>query len=65
MSGPLEAPSRLARLLKPRSIAVVGGQEAEEVVRQCDRIGFSGDIWPVNPRRAEIAGRACFASVAE
>ncbi len=65
MSDPLEAPSRLARLLKPRSIAVVGGQEAEEVVRQCDRIGFSGDIWPVNPRRAEIAGRACFASVAE
>ena len=57
--------SRLARLLRPRSIAVIGGREAEEVALQCDRIGFSGDIWPVNPRRAEIAGRACFASVAE
>jgi acetate---CoA ligase (ADP-forming) len=60
-----DARSRLALLLAPRSIAVIGGREAEEVARQCDRIGFSGDIWPVNPRRAEIAGRACFASIAE
>ena len=65
MTHDLDARSRIARLLAPRSIAVIGGREAEEVARQCDRIGFSGDIWPVNPRRAEIAGRACFASVAE
>ena len=65
MTHELNARSRLARLLAPRSIAVIGGREAEEVARQCDRIGFSGDIWPVNPRRAEIAGRACFASIAE
>ena len=65
MTHLLDARSRLARLLAPRSIAVIGGREAEEVAQQCDRIGFSGDIWPVNPRRAEIAGRACFASVAE
>ena len=57
--------SRLARLLSPRSIAVVGGREAEEVMRQCERIGFSGDLWPVNPRRAEMLGRKCFSSVAE
>ncbi|MBV9287243.1 MAG: acetate--CoA ligase family protein, partial [Hyphomicrobiales bacterium] len=55
--------SRLIRLLAPRTIAVIGGNEAEEVARQCDRIGFQGQIWPVNPRRQEIAGRACFASV--
>ena len=65
MTHDLDARSRLARLLAPRSIAVIGGREAEEVARQCDRIGFSGDIWPVNPRRAQIAGRACFASIAE
>jgi acetyl-CoA synthetase len=57
------ARSRLARLLAPRTIAVIGGREAEEAARQCDRIGFRGEIWPVNPRRAQIAGRDCFASV--
>ncbi len=65
MSDALDARSRLARLMAPRSIAVIGGREAEEVARQCERIGFSGDIWPVNPHRADIAGRPCFASVAE
>ncbi len=53
----------LARLLSPRSIAVVGGREAAEVIRQCERIGFRGPIWPVNPRRAEVAGRPAFASI--
>ncbi|MEJ1938820.1 CoA-binding protein, partial [Nostoc sp. NIES-2111] len=53
----------LARLLSPRSIAVVGGREAAEVIRQCERIGFRGPIWPVNPRRPEVAGRPAFASI--
>jgi acyl-CoA synthetase (NDP forming) len=65
MTGGVDARSRLARLLAPRSIAVIGGREAEEVARQCDRIGFSGEIWPVNPHRARVAGRACFSSLAE
>jgi acetyl-CoA synthetase len=55
--------SPLARLLSPRSIAVVGGREAAEVVRQCEKIGFAGPIWPVNPRRSDVAGRPAFASV--
>jgi acetyl-CoA synthetase len=55
--------SPLARLLSPRSIAVIGGREAAEVVRQCERIGFSGPIWPVNPRRPDVAGRTAFARV--
>jgi acetate---CoA ligase (ADP-forming) len=53
----------LARLLSPRSIAVIGGREAAEVVRQCERIGFAGPIWAVNPRRSEVAGRPAFASI--
>jgi acyl-CoA synthetase (NDP forming) len=57
--------SHLARLLAPRSIAVIGGREAAEVVRQCEAIRFAGSIWPVNPRRAEMAGRPTFASVAD
>lgn len=27
---------------------------------QCDRLGFTGTIWPVNPRRESMEGRACF-----
>lgn len=49
----------LARLLRPRSIAVVGGQEAERVMEQSERFGFDGPIWPVNPNRESMRGRPC------
>jgi acyl-CoA synthetase (NDP forming) len=49
----------LDRLLRPRSIAVVGGREAEKVARECRRIGFDGPIYPVNHRRETIAGIPC------
>jgi len=55
--------SPLARLLSPRSLVVIGGREAAEVIRQCERIGFKGEIWPVNPKRAEVAGRTAFAEL--
>jgi acetyl-CoA synthetase len=55
----------LSRLLSPKSIAVVGGKEAAEVIHQCERIGFSGPIWPINPRRAEIEKRPTFASISD
>ena len=57
--------SALARLLSPRSLAVIGGREAAEVIHQCERIGFQGEIWPVNPKRPEVAGRKSFASLAD
>ena len=50
----------LSRLLAPRSIAVVGGAPAERVVRQCLKLGFPGPIWPVHPKRPDLAGVACF-----
>lgn len=53
----------LKRLLHPRQIAVFGGDFAEAVIRQCEGIGFAGDIWPVNPGRAELGGHRCFADV--
>ena len=53
----------LARLLHPRHIAVVGGREAAKVIAQCEKIGFNGPIWPVNPRLDTLAGRPCFADV--
>ena len=55
----------LQRLLNPASIAVVGGEAAAEVIRQCRRIGYSGTLLPVNPRRSEMEGLPCYASVAD
>lgn len=57
--------SRLARLLRPQTIAAIGGRPAARVVEQCDRMGFDGMVWPVHPNRDEMAGRAVFRSVAD
>jgi acetyl-CoA synthetase len=54
----------LQRLFSPQSIAVFGGKAAAEVIRQCRKLGFSGDLWPVHPTRSEMEGLPCFADVA-
>ncbi len=51
------------RLLKPRSIAAFGGAQAQEVIRQSDRMEYEGEIWPVHPKKTEILGRKVFRSV--
>lgn len=51
------------RLLKPHSIAVFGGAQAQEVIRQSDRMGYKGEIWPVHPKETEILGRTVYRSV--
>jgi acetyl-CoA synthetase len=51
------------RLLKPRSIAVFGGAQAQEVIRQSDRMGYKGEIWPVHPKKTEVLGRTVYRSV--
>ena len=53
----------LRRLLSPRHIAFVGGRDAEVAIREAERIGFQGQIWPVNPRRETLAGYRCYPSV--
>jgi acetate---CoA ligase (ADP-forming) len=55
----------LSRLLRPRSIAVFGGRPAAEVIRQCRRMGFDGEIWPVHPRLAEVEGLKVYRSAAD
>ena len=55
----------LLRLFQPKSIAVYGGSWAENVIHQCQKMGFSGDIWPVHPHRKSIGGLTCFASISE
>ncbi|KJS21119.1 MAG: acyl-CoA synthetase [Hoeflea sp. BRH_c9] len=53
----------LSRLLRPRSIALFGGGWAVNVVAQLKKSGFRGEIWPVNPKRADILGVPCLASI--
>jgi acetyl-CoA synthetase len=53
------------RLLNPRSIAAFGGAQAQEVIRQSDRMGYEGEIWPVHPKKTEILGRRVYRSVAD
>ncbi len=54
----------LARLLRPKSIAVIGGGTwCANVIEQCQKIGFTGEIWPVHPKRDQLAGRRVYASV--
>ena len=55
----------LLRLFQPKSIAVFGGWWAENVVTQCQKNGFEGDIWPVHPTRDDINGIACYRDVAD
>jgi len=64
-AAPLRDPVPLGRLLKPASIAVVGGETAAEVIRQCRAFGYAGRIWPVNARRTQMEGLPCHASVAQ
>ena len=61
----LSASGRLASLLRPRTIAAIGGSAARNVIRQCDRLGFNGEIWPVHPRHIHVEGRRAFRTVSE
>jgi acyl-CoA synthetase (NDP forming) len=66
------SPSRrdlIGRLLRPRSIAVIGasadfakinGRPLKHLIEK----GYAGSILPVNPKYAEIGGRACYPSIA-
>ncbi len=57
---------KMDRLLRPRSIAVVGGGAwCEAVIAQNEKIGFDGDIWPVHPSRSEVGGKKAVRDVAD
>ncbi|MGX9962869.1 acetate--CoA ligase family protein [Roseomonas sp. F4] len=61
--------SAFQALLRPRSVAVVGAsadatKTGGRPVGYLLRHGFSGDVWPVNPRATEIAGLPCYKDVA-
>ena len=61
---------RIARLLRPDSIAVVGASTAQNklagmLIPTLLAGGYKGRIYPVNPRYAEVAGQRCYASLDE
>lgn len=55
----------LSRLLRPRSIAVLGAGWAANVIEQCQKMGFAGPVWPVHPTRDAIAGVPCVRALAD
>ena len=55
----------LERLLRPKSIAAIGGLQAARVVEQCRLMGYEGEIWPVHPTKTEVEGLPAFASIAD
>ncbi|QEX21728.1 hypothetical protein FRZ61_16570 [Hypericibacter adhaerens] len=69
MSAPDDRQKRrlanLRRLLSPRHVAFIGGQGVAVPIELCQKAGFSGKIWPVNPKYPEIAGLPCFKTLAD
>src|SRR3546814_16005925 len=62
--------AQIERLLKPRSIAIVGASDKPgalggTLLSNLQRNRFSGAVYPINPKRDEIAGLACLQSPAD
>jgi acyl-CoA synthetase (NDP forming) len=60
----------LEKLLRPKSIAVVGASERADaigtrVIQNLKELGFSGRIYPINPKYPAVAGLRCFASLSD
>ncbi len=55
--------TNLNRLLRPKSIAVLGAGWARNVIEQCGKMGFEGQVWPVHPSRDQIGGLKAYPSL--
>lgn len=54
----------LSRLLRPRSVAVIGGGAwCKAVVEQLKNMGYRGAIWPVHPHASDLCGVPAFGSL--
>ncbi len=63
-------PKGIERLLRPRSVAIVGasatpGALGAAVLANLERLGFGGEIYLINPNRAQIGHRPCLKSIEE
>lgn len=59
-------PRNLSRLFQPRSIAVVGGGAwCEQVIRQSQLMGYSGEIWSIHPKSESVAGVRSYRAIGD
>ena len=62
-----KSPWKLDPLFTPRSIAVIGaspnGGAGSIVLRNMQRLGYTGTLYPINPKYKEIFGYPCYASL--
>ena len=61
--------STLRAALSPRSVAVIGASEnpnkiGGRPIHYLGRFGFGGEIYPINPHRAEIQGHRSYPDLA-
>ncbi|CUR58362.1 putative succinyl-CoA synthetase-like protein [metagenome] len=65
----MERSEQLDRLLRPTSVAVVGASTRPgwglEAISNLRALGFTGSIFPVNPRYEEVDGLRCHPSLPE
>ncbi|MEA3027758.1 MAG: hypothetical protein QOF91_3043, partial [Alphaproteobacteria bacterium] len=58
----------LAKLLSPRSVAIVGpndkGNPGARALQNIINVGFAGAIYPINPNYETLDGRKCYPSLA-
>ncbi|WP_304542311.1 acetate--CoA ligase alpha subunit [Desulforamulus aquiferis] len=60
----------LTPLFNPKSVAIIGASNNPEkignvIVKNIKECGFSGQIYPVNPKEKEIEGYTCFTNLSE
>jgi acyl-CoA synthetase (NDP forming) len=64
---PKERFMNIDKLLRPRSVAIVGASESSLIARQLigalDKFGFKGRIYPINPKYETVLGRKCYPSL--
>ena len=54
----------LQRLLRPKSIAVIGGGSwCRKVIQNSRQFGFTGPIWSVHPTKSKFAGEIAYPSI--
>ena len=57
----------LMRLLRPRSVAVIGASATPGSfgyrTLQNTAFGYTGNVYPINPKHREILGRACYQTI--
>jgi acetate---CoA ligase (ADP-forming) len=65
---PPEPVNRLRALLSPRSIAIIGASDDRtkwggRTMRYLRKFGYSGEIYPVNPKHANVMGLRCYQNI--